>query len=426
MVKIEIVSRESIKPSSPTPDHLRTFGLSLLDQFVPPSVYVPLILYYSYDQSTSTVKQAEVSSLLKRSLSDALTLYYPFAGRMTDESSVDCRDQGADFFEARVDTRLSEFLESPQVEVLSQFVPSVSEESGGLVLAIQLNCFNCGGIAIGISIAHRIADGCTLSMFAKAWKATARGDTNLVAPFFVTSSLFPPKDLFGQKPRLKSPERWPVTKRFCFGSSKIATLKAEVKSSSGSSAVQPSRVELVTAAIWKWIMARKGDNRCRLSVATHSVNLRRRMDPPLSEYVFGNVIRGAYALGDGEMDLGELLSKMREAIGKIDTEYLKELQGKNGYDMIMRNSKKVVEWYSDKEVDYIMFTSWCRFPIYEADFGWGKPVWVSSASWDTKNTIMLMDSVADIGGIEAWITMNEEDMIKFEQQPQLQALVSGS
>lgn len=82
--------------------------------------------------------------------------------------------------------------------------------------------------------------------------------------------------------------------------------------------VQPSRVELVMAAIWKWAMARKGlDHRCCcLSVAGHAVNIRPRMEPPLSEYVFGNLIRGANVSGNGEMDLGELVSKRREASGK--------------------------------------------------------------------------------------------------------------
>ncbi|KAF7135806.1 hypothetical protein RHSIM_Rhsim08G0186200 [Rhododendron simsii] len=343
MVKMETISKESIKPSSKTPDHLRTFQLSMLDQFIPPSIYSPLILYYSHDESTSNVKQAEISSLLKRSLSDALSLYYPLAGRMTSESSVDCNDQGVDFLEARVDARLSEILKSPQVEVLTQFVPSTSEESGGFLLGIQLNYFHCGGIAIGITICHRIADACTLTMFVKAWTATARGDTNMVAP-----------------------------------------------------------------TIWKWAMDRKGRDQCRLSVACHAVNIRGRMEPPLPECTFGNLIRGADVLGNRELDLGELVSKMREAVGKIDSDFMKELQGENGYDMVVRHSKKAVEWFLDKEVDYFMFTSWCRFPFSESDFGWGKPVWASSASWAAPNTIVLMDSMSNIGGIEAWFTMAED------------------
>ncbi|KAE9466069.1 hypothetical protein C3L33_02022, partial [Rhododendron williamsianum] len=58
-------------------------------------------------------------------------------------------------------------------------------------------------------------------------------------------------------------------------------------------------------------------------------------------------------------DLGELVSKMREAVGKIDGEFLKELQGENGYDVAVRHSNKATEWFLDKEVDCFLFTSWC-------------------------------------------------------------------
>ncbi|XP_058228394.1 stemmadenine O-acetyltransferase-like [Rhododendron vialii] len=432
MVKVEIISKESIKPSSKTPDRLRTFRLSLLDQCSAPFMYFPLLLYYSHDKRTSNVKQAEISLLLKRSLSDALALYYPFAGRMKGESSVDCDDQGVDCLEARVDIRLSEVIESPEVQVINQFVPSTSEESDGVLLGIQLNFFTCGGMAIGISINHKIADVCTLSMFVKAWAAAARGDTNLVAPSFVASSLFPPKEQSGQEmilgsvehwadaslfpPKeqsgqemiLGSVEQWADARRFCFSSSKIAALRAEV---GDNTAFQPTRVKLVTAAIWKWAMTREGRDRSRLSVAGHGVNIRGRMDPPLSESTFGNVVmRSPNVSGNSEMGLGELVSKTSEAIGRIDSEYLKELQGENGYDMVTRGVKEGVELVLDEEVDYFRFTSWCRFPFSESDFGWGKPVWVSTAGCpEVSNTAVLLDSMSDVGGIEAWITMDGID-----------------
>lgn len=270
-----------------------------------------------------------------------------------------------------------------------------------------MNHFNCGGIAIGMIHCHRIADACTLIMFVKAWAAMARCVTHIVAPSFVTSSLFPPRETFSTQMTLESPKHWGDTRRFFFSSSKIASF-----------GVRPSCVELVMTAIWKWAMAQKGpDQRCRcFSVAGHAINIRPMMEPPLSEYVFGNLIREANVSRNGEMDLGKLLSKNREAIGKIDSEYLKELQGKNGYDMVVRECKKMVELSLDREVDYFLFTSWCGFPTHELDFGWGKPVWVSSASPGVQDIIFLMDSVSYISGIKAWITMDEADMMKFEQE----------
>ncbi|KAK7350253.1 hypothetical protein VNO77_08612 [Canavalia gladiata] len=73
VVKAEIVSKDTIKPSSPTPHHLRDFKISLLDQLAPPSFYVPVLLFYSAITDFKTV-----SNKLKASLSDVLTIYYHF------------------------------------------------------------------------------------------------------------------------------------------------------------------------------------------------------------------------------------------------------------------------------------------------------------------------------------------------------------
>ncbi|KAL7161511.1 hypothetical protein ACSBR2_042054 [Camellia fascicularis] len=422
MLKIEIISKESIKPSSSTPNHLKTFRLSLLDQFVAPFFAIPVVLYYHSDEeATSHVKQSEMSSILKRSLSDALTLYYPFAGRMKGESSVDCNDEGVDYLEARVDASISDMVKFPQVEVVSQFIPSVNYRNGetsDVQLAIQVTLFNCGGLAIGIGFSHRIADGLTLSTFIKAWAAMASGETSLASPIFISSSIFPPRDPLGFKQTPDTSQERLITRRFCFTSSTIAALKAEV----GTCAVHPTRVELVTAVIWKCAMAQSGLDK---STVTHAVNVRGKMDPPLPGTALGNIFRQAYAYTNGVVELGRLVGELREGIGKIDSEYLMKLKSENAYEMIMNNIKKVGELVSNKEVLFLRFTSWCKFPIFEADFGWGKPIWVSSGSRAIKNSVMLMDSMRSDGGIEAWVTMDEESMMKFEQDPLLLSFVSS-
>ncbi|KAI7984707.1 Stemmadenine O-acetyltransferase [Camellia lanceoleosa] len=161
------------------------------------------------------------------------------------------------------------------------------------------------------------------------------------------------------------------------------------------------------------------------STVTHAVNVRGKMDPPLPGTALGNIFRQAYAYTNGVVELGRLVGELREGIGKIDSEYLMKLKSENAYAMIMNNIKKVGELVSNKEVLFLKFTSWCKFPIFEADFGWGKPIWVSSGSRAIKNSVMLMDSMCSDGGIEAWVTMDEESMIKFEQDPLLLSFVSS-
>ncbi|KAI9076258.1 hypothetical protein K1719_041753 [Acacia pycnantha] len=62
-------------------------------------------------------------------------------------------------------------------------------------------------------------------------------------------------------------------------------------------------------------------------------------------------------------------------------------------------------------------TSWCRSGLYEVDYGWGKPVWISSVNKIVNNTVALMD--AKDGGVEALVTLDEKDMEIFEQEQEL-------
>ena len=51
---------------------------------------------------------------------------------------------------------------------------------------------------------------------------------------------------------------------------------------------------------------------------------------------------------------------------------MKEFQENGGQ---MKFLKENMEKLKKGKGVTLAFTSLCRFPIYEADFGWGKPVW---------------------------------------------------
>ena len=71
-MKPEILSREMVKPSSPTPDHKRIHSLCFFEQLFT-TVYMPTIFFYSDDPAT---RIAQKSFTLKESLSEALSSYY--------------------------------------------------------------------------------------------------------------------------------------------------------------------------------------------------------------------------------------------------------------------------------------------------------------------------------------------------------------
>ena len=73
-MKVQIVTRKLIKPATPTPPHLKSYKISSIDPFAPPT-YVPFILYYHANGDKNEID--ERSKCLEKLLSKILSLYYP-------------------------------------------------------------------------------------------------------------------------------------------------------------------------------------------------------------------------------------------------------------------------------------------------------------------------------------------------------------
>ena len=101
---------------------------------------------------------------------------------------------------------------------------------------------------------------------------------------------------------------------------------------------------------------------------------------------------------------------MRKEIRKFNSKYVKKLQKGDEYLKIL---KKSVEFASKGDVELCNLSSWCRFPMYEVDFGWGKATWVSTTAFPFKNVVILMSTSCG-EGIEAWLNMLEDDMPSFQ------------
>ncbi|XP_068666828.1 vinorine synthase-like [Aristolochia californica] len=420
---VQVTSTETIHPSSSTPEHLRTFKLSMLDMHAP-IVNLPLVLFYSSNNGDKTQNAAK-SHQLKTSLSEALTGFFPLAGRLKEESSIDCNDQGVDFFEAQVSSQLSDFLRLPNmVEFLYLLLPCnfLNYKSGtDVLLAIQVNHFQCGGIAIGVSMSHLVVDMASMVTFINNWAITARGAQYVPGPTFNSASLFPGKRV----ERFILPVSETIsTKRFLFTESSMATLRA--KCSTYSRVGMPTRVEALTALIWRCIIrVTRKEGSSRALASQHAVNIRSRMEPPLPDHSFGNLYLLVTTSGVAEKDLyqGCLEEQLREAFRQIDDAHTRALQGANGDLKLWESKRKVAEKFSNMEVEVCSFTSWTRFPMYDADFGWGKPLWVSTANLQLRNvTILLGRRWGE--GIEAWVSLEKEDMAKFEQDDELLTFAS--
>ncbi|XP_021283302.1 vinorine synthase-like [Herrania umbratica] len=432
-MEVQIISRETIKPFSPTPDHLRTHKHSLLDQLVPP-IYLPMILFYSATDKNDP-RNYNISDYLKKSLSKALTHFYPFAGRIKDDLTVDCNDGGVTFVEAQVACDMSLVLEEPEIEVqqllpcapFEHSPPTLSSTDQVTPLAVQVNYFACGGMAISVCISHVIADASAAAHFLNGWAAVARGADNIEGVIYDSSSLFPPRDLsmfrkhvgrlVDENKKVESPEDKFVTKRLLFNGSKITALRNEI--GDGLNLYRPTRVEAVTAVVWEALINATAENDGRgtspILAVSNAMNLRKRMNPPLPQQCIGNVSfsKLVSSLNVKIKNRSNLAKIVHESIKETDDEYIRKTFTRGECLNLM---EKICEKFEkNSKVGMFMFSCWCRFPFYEVDFGWGKPTWFECPL--RANRVGFFVDTSDGEGIEAWITLRKEEMAKLEKEP---------
>ncbi|KAL7614063.1 hypothetical protein Lser_V15G07254 [Lactuca serriola] len=438
---IRVMSIQHVKPDKPTPEELRLYKLSALDQINIPS-YVPFIFFYPNNVNGNTNINidnlvAERSKLLRDSLSETLTRFYPFAGKYMDDNNIVCTDEGVHYVETRVDGDLSSFVAKPEYTLLQGLLPSPLNSTeptrGQYLVMIQVNFFSCGGVAISMYNSHKLIDGRTYSTFLNAWASAAKGDDSqkLVYPNFVSSSLFLPNtkaasnascplSFLAVRPLMLKSGKC-STKRFRFDSSALQALKAKAAET-----VSSTRVVAVTSLIWKCATAAARKlNGERPSILQFALNIRGRFTPPIPENAIGNICWTGVAnceLKDS-LSLETMIGHVKAGIAKVDSSYLEKFKGEQGSDYIVDGMKRLGGQMSSYDADYYSSSSMCNSGLYEADFGWGRPVWSCYGNFNDNiplyaNIIILMDTRKG-DGVEAWVTLGQEEMDILENDPDL-------
>ncbi|KAK9071064.1 hypothetical protein SSX86_009632 [Deinandra increscens subsp. villosa] len=428
IMEIKIQSTQFVKPSTSTPQNLQYFKLSALDQLAPSS-NINMIFYYK-TRGANELDIPDRNRRLVKSLSDALNVYYPFAGRLTrDRLRVDCSDQGVKYLETRASIRLDDFLNhGPDVDQVGRLVNAPDLVTNAL-LAVQVNVFDCGSLVIGVSASHKVTDAYNLTRFVNEWASVNRiGSENVTyrPSFDHLERIFQPLDISNISSHEHSPvavEQKPVmlTKRYVFNGTAISNLRAKAGPESSK---QSTRVTLVSSLIWKALIDvdRVKTGRFRDCLLSPAISLRGKRESPVSETSFGNVwipypIR--FLQNETENKFLDLVGLIERTTRKI----VKWVVKASGEEIC----KQAKAWYNEaydevKQNKFCIITSWCKFPIYEADFGWGKPCWVSGAGRSLDMVTLMDDENGD--GIEAWVSLNEKDMKLFEQDEDIIAFTS--
>nr|ART34012.1 acylsugar acyltransferase 2 [Salpiglossis sinuata] len=419
--RLVLLSKKMIKPSSPTPISHRIHKLSLMDQMGTHS-YVPFSFFYPKQDAASSLEPTKVSRILEKSLSKVLTSYYPLAGRVRDNSFVECNDMGVDFSQVQIDCPMSRIFDVPRAEMDNLIFPKDPwiPSTDSLVVA-QLNHFECGGVVLSTCISHKVADGYSIAKFLRDWAIVARDSGEKPSPLFNGASILKPTN--NSSTQVVDPSLYKTTsKRYHFSASKLKALKAMISADSGNQIV-PTAVEAVTALLFKSINARN----FKPSMLMQTVNLRgKNNDALLPADLVGNVIFPfvVSAANEDELNLQRLVSELREGKEKIHNtlECIKseELLCSKVCEIAREINKRTTR----DDFSMYRFTSVRKFPLNDIDFGWGRPRRADFATAPI-NLIFLMDDQSG-DGVEVLLNLGEEEMSTFQSNDELLQFASPS
>ncbi|KAH7280133.1 hypothetical protein KP509_37G053300 [Ceratopteris richardii] len=460
---VQVVSRELVSPASPSPSD--PFFLSCFDIPWQDFHYNRRLLFYknpsrqSARESYSDVHASSLVQSLKCSLSLCLVHYYCWSGRLSKGIDpphrlfIDCNDAGVEFVEAFIDMPLSLFVQDgfQMKPVFNELCQTPDHRGDRLfsspLLSIQVTLFSDGGLAVGVSQSHVVADGQALWDFMVSWGECSRSVSLSKPPSHDRQRLAVPN------PSLEKAQRWvffpdlspddEVTLREeagreAMGPSKavgkgtpsetkhsapvdtqkrdrhihehevpdfIAGLKDDVvqwvftlsasalkklKSEAGEGFTS---FEVMCAHFWQRFCLARNDLPGTCTSFFIPINCRTLLKPPLPPAYFGNVI--------GSRVVASVASKIREeSLAAIASRIHSELAAFKREHMV-ESLMHWLETHENRIVPTLMsapprpptkglnVASSPWFPAYEVDFGWGKPDAVRAAKVPGEGEMIL-------------------------------------
>ncbi|KAH9694512.1 Shikimate O-hydroxycinnamoyltransferase [Citrus sinensis] len=366
---MEINVKEStiIRPAHETPQEL-------------PTVHAPGVYFYRRPSDSSNFFEA---GLLKEALNNVLVRFYPMAGRLgRDENGVihiQCNGEGALFVVAETSCVIDDFGEFESGLKLLNFVPNVdysNDISSYPLLLAQVTHFKCGGICLGILTHHTLTDATSTFYFIKAWAEMTRGLRVPTSPKFHHIEYDPPPSINASTQNtLFQSNLEPVSSVILnLSVDQTNTLKAKSKANHGST-INFTKFEVIVAHLWRCLCKVRGLPDDQASKLLIPINGRSRLNPELPSGYIGNVLFTGTSIALSGDILSEPLNftaeRIHKALMRMDDEYLKSALAYLKQQPDLSVLKRGAHTFKCPNVNV---SNLFHMPIYDANFGWGRPL----------------------------------------------------
>ncbi|WJX36889.1 shikimate O-hydroxycinnamoyltransferase [Trifolium repens] len=149
-----------------------------------------------------------------------------------------------------------------------------------------------------------------------------------------------------------------------------------------------SKFEAIGAHIWRCASKARDLENNQESVLRFHADIRKRINPPLPQTFFANALAltatKAYIGEITSKPLGYAAEKIREAAELVKDDFIKSQidfirSFKNmddAKDLFLGDETEKAPYFGNPN---IQIACWMTIPFYEADFGWGKPIYFGYA-----------------------------------------------
>ncbi|KAM5583505.1 shikimate O-hydroxycinnamoyltransferase [Rosa sericea] len=444
---VNVSMREStvVRPAVETPR--QSLWLSNID-LVQRTTHTPLVYFYKPSDIAGAGKDNNFFDMrvLKDALSKALVPFYPLAGRLRQQKDegengrieIDCNAEGALFAVANSSSCIDDFGNfAPTPEFGRRLIPTIDYSSGISsfpLLLVQITYLKCGGVVLGLGVDHRVSDGLSTFHFINTWSDMARGLEVAIRPSMdrtILRARDPPQPLSDHNHHIAYPPRnnyestaATTVTNFRFTREQINVLKAMSTMTIADDddmntlPVKFTKFEVFAGHVWRCACKARELADDQETNLYFPVNGRNKLQPPLPPGYFGNVIFRAVATAFA----GDLISKplsyaascIHNAVVCMDDDYVRseldylELQQRHQDLSSLAHGTHV-------RCPNLGITSWFTLPLYDADFGWGRPSFMGRAGIPSEGKGYMQPSATDDGSLSLSISLQSQHMISFSK-----------
>ncbi|KAL8138121.1 hypothetical protein V2J09_004122 [Rumex salicifolius] len=425
-------------------------ALSNLDYIYNDNLMVSV--YFCYANPNQTGDLADPVRVLRESLARTLSSFPVFAGEIVPNSTGEPESllsgHGVDFLHASTELELRDLdLFHPDVSVKDTLVPNIQDG----VLAVQVTEFRCGGLVVGLTFDHRVADAYSANMFIVSWAENAvhgrcvtyspnvnrwllrpnptelASSTTGVERWYVARPPASVPNGYNHQPALDDPADRFTSRTFYIEAQHINDLQQRACSKDAAKHKFRSKYEAFTAFLWQ-VLSNSVSNSATSFKMSIAVDGRTRLydtaaaAASLMPHYFGNVVSfpftEATAAALQRMALSEAADLVHHC--KEETATAAHFSGLVEWVEKRRPMKPRGRVYGEatREGAAVMVSSGQRFPVGRVDFGWGRPVFGSYYfPWEGEaGYVMPMPSAAREGDWVVYMHLRKKQMDVVEKE----------